>query len=298
MCRPTNKNDQPENTVVQHNYHDHANDMPSDEAKSFNKFPMRLFALLEQAHHDQIDHIISWQPHGRCFAIHKPKELQAILSGRFKITKYKSFLRQCNMYGFLRLTQGQDKGCYYHELFLRGKPYLVKEITRIQIKGTGVRSKSNPDQEPDFYAMPWVSPESSSSSRSYISAEDDNKSKKVEQDTKNVKQEPFHSLETEPSLLVTPPNTTRVLVGITKSMVPEGFQFDLIHSIDTIKKMSHKAEHSLLPALGCFELPVIGGLDGQLSFGKVEYMKYVIADFLREESPGLSFDEFLMEEGW
>ncbi len=202
------------------------------------------------------------------------------------------------MYGFLRLTQGQDKGCYYHELFLRGKPYLVKEITRIQIKGTGVRSKSNPDQEPDFYAMPWVSPESSSSSRSYISAEDDNKSKKVEQDTKNVKQEPFHSLETEPSLLVTPPNTTRVLVGITKSMVPEGFQFDLIHSIDTIKKMSHKAEHSLLPALGCFELPVIGGLDGQLSFGKVEYMKYVIADFLREESPGLSFDEFLMEEGW
>ena len=87
MCRPTNKNEQVEHTVVQHDYHDHANDVPSDEAKSFNKFPMRLFALLDQAQHDQIAHIISWQPHGRCFAIHKPKELQAILPKYFKVRK-------------------------------------------------------------------------------------------------------------------------------------------------------------------------------------------------------------------
>lgn len=299
MCRPTNKNDQVENTVVQHDYHDHANDAPSDESKPFNKFPMRLFALLDQAQHDQIDHIISWQPHGRCFAIHKPKELQAILPRYFKVTKTKSFLRQLNMYGFLRLTQGPDKGGYYHELFLRGKHYLVKEISRIQIKGTGVRSKSNPDQEPDFYTMPWVSPESSSLSSSSVPTEDDKKSQKSGQDVKNVSQEPSQSTETETSLfLVTPPTSSRVVVGIPKSMVSAEFQSDLIQTIDAIKKISNKAELSLLPALGCFELPVVGGPDGQLSSGKVEYMKHVIADFLREESPGLSFDEFLMEEGW
>jgi hypothetical protein len=45
---------------------------------------------------------------------------------------------------------------YYHELFLRGKPFLCKRMFRTKIKGTRFKAASSPDQEPDFYAMPPV----------------------------------------------------------------------------------------------------------------------------------------------
>lgn len=103
-------------------------------------------------------YIVSWQPHGRCFAIRNAQAFREILLPRYfpKLSKVTSFQRQLNLYGFQRITQGLDKGSYYHELFLRGKPYLAFEIQRIKIKGTGVRAKSNPEQEPDFWSMEWV----------------------------------------------------------------------------------------------------------------------------------------------
>ena len=33
---------------------------------------------------------------------------------------------------------------------------MTIHISRTRVKGTGVRPKSNPDQEPDFWSMPWV----------------------------------------------------------------------------------------------------------------------------------------------
>lgn len=74
----------------------------------------------------------------------------------FKQSKFPSFQRQLNLYGFQRLTKGQDKGGYYHEMFLRNKVFLAHNINRMRVKGTGVRARSNPDMEPDFYAMPSV----------------------------------------------------------------------------------------------------------------------------------------------
>lgn len=51
----------------------------------------------------------------------------------------------------LRLTVGPDKGGYYHELFLRGRVDLVGMIQRVKVKGTGVRAKANPEEEPNLY---------------------------------------------------------------------------------------------------------------------------------------------------
>jgi hypothetical protein len=102
------------------------------------------------------EHIVSWQPHGRCFVVHKPKEFVELLPSYFKLSKLASFQRQLNLYGFQRLTRGRDRGGYYHELFLKGKIFLAHSIQRVKVKGTGVRARSNPDQEPDFWAMPWV----------------------------------------------------------------------------------------------------------------------------------------------
>jgi hypothetical protein len=47
-------------------------------------------------------------------------------------------------------------------LFLKGREFLAHNIQRIKVKGTGVRARSNPEQEPDFWAMNWVSGHESS----------------------------------------------------------------------------------------------------------------------------------------
>ena len=77
----------------------------------------------------------------------------------FKQTKFASFQRQLNIYGFKRLTTGKDCGGYYHELFLRHKLILCENIIRTVVKGIGVKGKPSPNTEPDFYSMPTVEPD-------------------------------------------------------------------------------------------------------------------------------------------
>ena len=45
-----------------------------------------------------------------------------------------SFQRQLNIYGFRRITFGQDQNCYYHESFIRGRPELIVQIKRLASK--------------------------------------------------------------------------------------------------------------------------------------------------------------------
>jgi hypothetical protein len=156
---------------VVHNYHDHSRDAPEDvimtEATEEPPkrrggvsvaFPLKLHAMLDQIERDGLGHIISWQPHGRCFVIHKPQEfVERVIQKYFRQTKLTSFQRQLNLYGFQRLTKGPDNTGYYHELFLRGKTFLCKHMQRIKVKGTGFKAASSPDDEPDFYQMPPVS---------------------------------------------------------------------------------------------------------------------------------------------
>lgn len=159
--------------IVQHNYHDHANETAGDtinqnirqQLKSAGRggtkmsFPIKMHEMLDKMEHDGLASVASWQPHGRCFVVHRPKQFsEHILPTYFKLTKFASFQRQLNLYGFSRITAGKDKGGYYHEMFLRGKVFLCNRIVRKQIKGTGVRMASNPDTEPNFYAMPPVLP--------------------------------------------------------------------------------------------------------------------------------------------
>ena len=98
--------------------------------------------------------IVCWQPHGRAFMVHKPKDfVQEVMSHFFNQTKYASFQRQLNLYGFSRLTHGPDKGAYYHNCFVRGNRHLCKGMIRQKIKGTKVRKSLSPEDEPNFYEM-------------------------------------------------------------------------------------------------------------------------------------------------
>lgn len=164
--------------VRNHNYHDRSQE-PSkvnrDEwmrvkCSPSSPFPVKLHRLLERVEQDydyneqgeQTERgihrsVISWQPHGRCFIIHKPYEFVTKLLPRYmNLNKLASFQRQLNLYGFTRITRGADKGGYYHEYFLKERGPLALQIQRIKVKGTGVRGKSNPEQEPNLWNMTWV----------------------------------------------------------------------------------------------------------------------------------------------
>jgi hypothetical protein len=114
---------------------EHAGDA---SAAALEKFPLKLYRMLDDAETNGDDSIVSFFPHGRAFAIHKPREFVSELMPKyFSTTRMSSFQRQLNLYGFRRITDGQDKGGYFHEHFLRGRKKLCKKIHR---KKTMLRS--------------------------------------------------------------------------------------------------------------------------------------------------------------
>ncbi|CAB9529617.1 shock factor protein [Seminavis robusta] len=128
--------------------------VPDNGRGTTQTFPRKLHYLLEYARtsNDGLRNIVSWQPHGRCFVVHNNKEFVAqVLPNWFMQSKIASFQRQLNLYGFKRFTTGTDKGGYYHECFLRGRPDLVLHIRRTKVKGAGHRKAAIPGSEPNFY---------------------------------------------------------------------------------------------------------------------------------------------------
>jgi len=106
-----------------------------------------------------IAHIISWCPHGRAFIVRNVRKFEKqVLPRYFKTTQAKSFRKQLSLWGFKRITKGPDAGAYYHQLFLRGKPELLRGMKYQKIKGTGNSAAPNPEGEPDFYEMSRISP--------------------------------------------------------------------------------------------------------------------------------------------
>lgn len=101
-----------------------------------------------------MEHIVSWMPHGRAFIVLNTQQLcDVVLPRFFKQSKFMSFTRQLNLWGFKRMSKGPDAGAYYHELFLRGRPRLCMLMKRQKIKGIGIKLSPNPEHEPDFYKI-------------------------------------------------------------------------------------------------------------------------------------------------
>ena len=62
-------------------------------------------------------HIISWLPHGNGFAIHKKKTFaNEVLPKYFKASKFTSFTRKLNRWGFSRVPRGPETGSYFHKV--------------------------------------------------------------------------------------------------------------------------------------------------------------------------------------
>jgi hypothetical protein len=100
-------------------------------------FPQKLHQMLSDLQNEEGGiEIASFLHHGRAFAIHKPKEfVKKVMPKYFRMSRFSSFQRQLNLYEFQRITEGPDKGAYYHELFAQGRPLLCTQIKRHKIKG-------------------------------------------------------------------------------------------------------------------------------------------------------------------
>jgi hypothetical protein len=67
------------NEAVVHTYHDHANEIKTvagntgESNSGEESFPYKLHYMLTELEKDGMDDIVSWQPHGRCFLVHKQK---------------------------------------------------------------------------------------------------------------------------------------------------------------------------------------------------------------------------------
>lgn len=97
------------------------------------KFPVKLMsAILEFGKQDCVE----WLPDNRSFAITNQERFsQHVLKQEFKASKYTSFVRKLNRWGFIRLTAGNDVDCFHHQHFRRDRPQdakLIRALPRVQ----------------------------------------------------------------------------------------------------------------------------------------------------------------------
>ena len=128
---------------------------PERPSRSWSEtiFPMKLYDILC---HPDFSHAISWLPHGRSWKVlNKEFFMEEICPHYFSQTRYESFIRQVNGWGFKRLRrEGPDRASYYHDSFLRGYPHLIERMRR---PAPGEKTRAI-REEPDLYALAPLPP--------------------------------------------------------------------------------------------------------------------------------------------
>jgi hypothetical protein len=106
-------------------------------------FPWKLHEMLEAAETEGFRTIVSWLPDESSFRVHHADLFASEVMPRyFNGTKYKSFQRQLNIYGFERIRLGPGFGAYKHTFFVRGKPSLCRHMIRVKIKKRGISTRT------------------------------------------------------------------------------------------------------------------------------------------------------------
>jgi hypothetical protein len=92
--------------------------------------------MLDAAGNEGFESIVGWLPDGRSFRVHDPVTfVDKVMKKFFNQNKYKSFQRQLNIWGFVRILDGPMKGGYMHHHLAQGQPELCAMMKRQKIKG-------------------------------------------------------------------------------------------------------------------------------------------------------------------
>jgi hypothetical protein len=103
-----------------------------------NQFPWKLYDMLDIAERRNEEHIISWIKDGKAFKVHsRDLFIEQYMKKMFNQTKFKSFQRQLNLWGFERVQNGPDKGSYFHPLFVKGQKDWCQRLSRVRLRGIG-----------------------------------------------------------------------------------------------------------------------------------------------------------------
>jgi hypothetical protein len=105
------------------------------------RFPFRLHQLLDSTE-DKADksRIVSWLPGGKSFRVHdKAAFAHIILPHFFGTSKYRSFQRNVNLWGFHTVPKGPEKGSCSHPMFQKGLPDLCHTMERVPVKRIGAK---------------------------------------------------------------------------------------------------------------------------------------------------------------
>eukprot|EP00536_Pseudo-nitzschia_multiseries_P016640 jgi/Psemu1/222030/e_gw1.1179.22.1 len=104
----------------------------SSNQKKKEIFPQKLMEILGDA---SVSDIVSWLPHGRSFVIIRPDLFCEQVLPRYLppadsrgSTKYPSFTRKLNRWGFRQATRGADTGAFHHPFFRRDQPKLCVKM--------------------------------------------------------------------------------------------------------------------------------------------------------------------------
>eukprot|EP00816_Leptocylindrus_hargravesii_P009907 CAMPEP_0196808738 /NCGR_PEP_ID=MMETSP1362-20130617/8730_1 /TAXON_ID=163516 /ORGANISM="Leptocylindrus danicus, Strain CCMP1856" /LENGTH=896 /DNA_ID=CAMNT_0042183181 /DNA_START=121 /DNA_END=2808 /DNA_ORIENTATION=+ len=167
---------------VTHNYTDYMDEKPTaDEIRwvcnelkkpiKRQSFLVKLYNALKECERDNMNHVFHWLPHGRAFIIDDLKKFEEIVLPKYlKMDRYTSFLKQCHLYNFQRLTRGsgdESSGSRYHPYFLKGKMFLCRRVKRTKVKGHNIRPAAVFGSEPNLFALkPCVDVDSENEARS------------------------------------------------------------------------------------------------------------------------------------
>ena len=113
----------------------------------------------------ELSDIVTWLPDGKGFIILQKRKFSVDAMPRyFKHSKFTSFTRKLNRWGFTRASRGPEMGAYYHKFFQRGNYLLCMQMhCHSNNKSTKDTATMDPTASPSPATSPKHAPEVSSS---------------------------------------------------------------------------------------------------------------------------------------
>ena len=104
--------------------------------KDSESFPQQLMKMLNDPDNARV---VAWTSGGDAFIVHsKDQFVSEVMPVYFgKRSKFTSFTRKLNRWGFARNNQGENKGAYSHPLFHRGDPSSHEKMSCASQPGQG-----------------------------------------------------------------------------------------------------------------------------------------------------------------